>query len=342
MRIVVDAMGGDLAPAAPVEGALLAARELGVGVILVGRPDQVREQLRRWGGPADGLPPGSEVVEATDVVGPDEPPVQAVKHKPNSSLVVAMRLLKERRGQALVSAGNTGALMTAGLFILGRIAGVDRPALGSVFPTRSGRGCLLLDLGAVSDCKPRNLLEFGLMGSAYARYALGLERPRVALLNVGLEEVKGNELVRKAYALLKESGLNFIGNVEGRQVPEDAADVVVCDGFTGNILLKFTEGMASAIFGLIREAASRGARAKLGGLLIRPALRRVKGRLDYAEYGGAPLLGLAGVVIKCHGSSGPKAIRNGIRVARDLAAGGLVEEIARGISRLGTGREGEA
>lgn len=329
MKIVVDAMGGDHAPGAPVAAAFRAAAE-GTEIVLVGRRAAVMEELSRiqaqsGGGP---LPATLQVHDAPDVIRVDEPPVAAVRKKRDSSLVCGLRLVKEGSGDAFVSAGSTGALMAGGLFTLGRIKGIQRPALGQTLPTTDGRGCFVLDLGAGTDCRPQHLVQFAHMGDSFVRLGRGLESPRVALINVGAEEVKGTEAVRRAFALLKSSGLNFIGNIEARHIMHGACDVAVCDGFVGNILVKFAEGMAGAIFGLLKDEARKRKTVLLGALLMKPALKEVKRRLDYAEYGGAPLLGLAGVVMKCHGTSDARAVYNGIRAAQGLVASGFLTEIA--------------
>ena len=327
MRIAVDAMGGDHAPDEVVKGAVAAAREFGLEIALVGRPDAVEAGLRGAGGAGLAV----DIVPASEVIGFDEAPVQAVRQKKDASLVVALRLLKEGKAGAVVSAGHTGALMAGGLFSVGRIQGVDRPALSTVVPTRHGFA-FLLDVGANADSSPENLLQFGQMGSIYAERVLGVNRPRVGLLSIGTEEEKGSKLTKAAYALLKDSGVNFTGNVEARDILEGAADVVVADGFSGNVALKATEGAVSVLMGLIKEALTSSLTSKLGALLVKPALKGVAGRLDYAEYGGAPLLGLDGAIIKCHGSSRARAIRSGIRVARDYVQNGCIDVIRRQVA----------
>lgn len=323
MRIAVDAMGGDHAPSAPVAGAVAAARA-GVGeILLLGPRDLVARELRQAGG--EGLP--ISLVHAGETIGADEQPVQAVRGKPDSSIVRGFGLVKEGKADAFVSAGNTGALMAAGLFVCGRIPGVKRPAIGSVFPTIDGRGCLVLDLGAHMGASPQNLCQYAMMGAIYAEDALGFDRPRVGLLNVGTEEHKGNELTKEAYQLLKGSRLNFVGNVEGRDIFSRAADVVVCDGFVGNVLLKTLEGLGQGILGLLRRELSSDLRARAGALLARPALKRFARTVDYREYGGAPLLGIDGVGIKCHGSSDGRAMANGISVAARVVTGQVVARI---------------
>jgi glycerol-3-phosphate acyltransferase PlsX len=324
--IALDGMGGDHAPDVVVEGAVLAARELGTRVLLVG-PQQELE--RRLGKDAASLP--IEVVNATQVVEMNEHPANAVRQKPDSSMVIGVKLVREGRAQAFVSAGNTGAVMAAGLFELRRIKGVDRPALSAVFPTRKG-GCLVIDVGANADCKPEYLEQFAVMGSVYMERVFGVQRPRVGLLSNGEEDTKGSSLVQAAHARIRALPLNFVGNVEGKEIPTGDVDVVVCDGFVGNVVLKLSEGLAGAITGLIREEINASLLSKLFAVGVLPAFRRVRRRLDYAEYGGAPLLGLNGVCIVAHGRSNALAIKNAIRVATQAVQNDVVGTIARGLS----------
>lgn len=334
MRIAVDAMGGDRAPASAVAGAVMAAREGVAEIALVGRGDRIAPELRRLG--AAGLP--LEVIEAAEVIAADDQPAQAVKRKKDSSIVVGARLVKDGAAGAFVSAGNTGALMAAGLFVCGRIPGVRRPAISGVFPTVDGVGCLVLDLGAHMDATPLNLLQYAVMGSIYAEKVRGIPSPRVGLLNVGSEENKGNELTKEAYPLLKQSSLNFVGNVEGRDIFSRHVDVVVCDGFVGNVLLKTLEGLGQGLVALLKKELASGWRQKAGALLARPGLRRFGRAVDYREYGGAPILGVDGILIKCHGSSDERAILNGVRQAVRVA-GERVNEVIR--AEL-AGQDGEA
>ncbi len=324
--IALDGMGGDQAPSVVVEGAVLAARELGTAILLVG-PKQELE--RRLGKDAANLP--IEVVDATQVVEMDEHPANAVRQKPDSSLVVGVKLVREGRAQAFVSAGNTGAVMAAGLFELRRIKGVDRPALAAVFPTRKG-GALVIDVGANADCKPEYLEQFAVMGSVYMERVFGVARPRVGLLSNGEEDTKGSALVQAAHARIKALPINFIGNVEGKEIPTGEVDVVVCDGFVGNVVLKLSEGLASSITGLIREEINASLLSRLFAVGVLPAFRRVRRRLDYAEYGGAPLLGLNGVCIVAHGRSNALAIKNAVRVATQAVQNDVVGTIARGLA----------
>ena len=322
IRVAVDAMGGDHGPEVVVEGVVQAVRDFPVEVILVGDEARVQAALK-----AKGRHDAISIVHASDVVAMGAHPVEAVKRQKDSSIVVACRLVKEGQAHAVVSAGSTGAAMASSLLQWGRVKGIERPAIGTVLPSRTGR-CLLLDAGAQVDCRPKHLAQFAVMGSIYAERVLGIERPKVGLLNIGEEETKGNDVVLEAYAQLKElRNINFIGNVEGRDILPGNVDVVVCDGFVGNVVLKFAEGMAAAIFDLLKESINGDGRSRLGGFLLRPSLKRLWKRMDYTEYGGAPLLGVKGVSIISHGSSNAKAIRNAVRVAREAVAGRIVEAI---------------
>jgi len=324
--IALDGMGGDHAPDVVVDGAVLAARELGVGILLVGPEADLRARLGK-----DSASLDIEIVNATQVIEMDEHPANAVRQKPDSSMVVGVRQVREGRAQAFVSAGNTGAVMAAGLFELRRIRGVDRPALAGVFPTRK-RGTLVIDIGANADSKPEYLAQFALMGSAYMQGVFGIDRPKVGLLSNGEEDTKGSALVLAAHPRLRELPINFVGNVEGKEIPSGDVDVVVCDGFVGNVVLKLAEGLAGTITGLIREEINASIVSKLCAVGILPAFRRVRKRLDYAEYGGAPLLGLNGVCIVAHGRSNAMAIKNAVRVAAQAVESDVVGTIARGLA----------
>lgn len=321
MAIAVDAMGGDHAPQAPVLGALQAGPELDEPVLLVGSREAVSPLLESHRAGRSGA--GQfELVEAAEQIGMEEHPVEAVRKKRDASLVVAARLVKEGRASALVSAGNTGAVLAASLVHIGRLAGVERPALAVVLPLFSGPA-VLIDAGANVDCRPSHLLQFGVLGSAFARTVLGIERPRVGLLNIGEEPTKGNEVAQEAHGLMARRMEGFVGNVEGKDVFAGACDVVVCDGFVGNVLLKALEGFASALMGEIRRAALGSVRGRLGGLLLKPALAGLRERLDYRSYGGAFLVGVKGVVVVAHGRSDPHAMANAVR----LAARGVRERL---------------
>ncbi|MDB5076501.1 MAG: PlsX [Chloroflexi bacterium] len=324
LPVALDAMGGDHAPHEPISGAVTAARDHGVAVCLVGDEARIREELAKLG----GTPPGITVVHASETIEMHEHPARALRAKPNASLPVAVGMVKDRSASAAVSAGNSGAIMAAGIFVLKRQPGIDRPAFGGVIPTRTGQA-FLIDMGANADCKPAYLVQFARMGAVYVRVAQGLESPRVGLISNGEEEGKGSALTLAAYDLLKDSGLNFIGNIEGNDVTDGVADVIVCDGFTGNVILKTMEGTASTIISLLRESLKSNVRSKLGAALAMPALRALGARLDYAEYGGVPVLGVEGVLINCHGRSKARAITQALRLADRMARQDLVGAIGR-------------
>lgn len=323
--IAVDAMGGDHAPQAEVEGAVLAAREYGVAVQLVGQPNLLERHLRSQN--ANSLP--IEIVPASEVIAMDESPVKALRRKPDASIRVATCQVRDGKAQGLVTAGHTGAAMAAVKMELGTLPGVDRPALASVFPTKRGTAAVLVDVGANVDCRPQHLQQFAIMGEVYYRVMFGVSRPRVGLLSIGEEESKGNELVREAHRRLKETRLNFVGNVEGRDVFGGDVEVIVCDGFIGNVALKISEGTAEALTHMLKAALSSSVQAKVGSVLFRQAYEDFRKRVDYSEYGGAPLLGIKGVGVICHGRSNGNAIKNGIRVAMEFASGRINENIER-------------
>ena len=327
-RIAVDAMGGDHAPANPVGGAVAAARHLGIGIDLIGRADVVQAELARH---ADASSLDVRVIEAPDVIGMPEAAAQALRRKPQATIRVAADRVAAGESAALVSAGHTGATVMAAHGALGMLPGVDRPALAPVLPTRSGRA-VLLDAGATVECRPGHLLQFAVMGSAYARVALDVERPRVGLLSVGEEASKGNELTREAHALLKASPLAFVGNVEPRGIFGGEADVVVCDGFTGNIALKLSEGLVEMVEELLGDELQSTFAGQMGYLFSRRAFRRFRKRVDYSEYGGAPLLGVAGVAIVCHGRSSVKALRNAVAMAAGFADSDVLLRLPREIA----------
>lgn len=327
MRIAIDAMGGDNAPEAIVEGALLAARAWpDTEIILVGKISRIEALLR-------DKPANVSLVGAEDVVLATDEPVKAVRGKKDSSMVVAARLVREKQADAFISAGNSGALLASGLLVVGRVPGIDRPALAPIIPTIDGVGTLALDLGANMDVKPENLLQFARMGSIYRTKVDGMAKPRVGLLNVGTEESKGNELTKAAFPLLAAAPINFIGNVEARDVLAGECDVLVCDGFAGNILLKTLEGTAGTIFKMLKQQFSKTTMSKLAAAVLAPGLREFKKKLDYTETGGAPLLGLSGLVLKSHGSSNAVAIQNAVRQARLALSNQLVESIAAEIGK---------
>ncbi len=307
MKIAVDSMGGDHAPSEVVKGAVEAAGERRVPIILVGDRAAIDYELSKY--ETTGLP--LEVRHASEVVQMDEHPAACIRRKPDSSVVVCADLVSSGEAQAMVSAGNTGAATAVATLKLGRIKGIDRPAIGTVLPTRNGNS-VMLDAGANVDCDVRNLLQFAVMGNEYARTVLGIEQPRIGLLSIGEEPTKGNELTKAANAGLSQLGANFVGNIEGKDVFAGTADVIVCDGFVGNVVLKAAEGMAELVLTSLRNEISRNPMSRLGALVFRGAFGRVKAELDYAEYGGAPLLGVNGVCIVCHGRSDCRAISNAI------------------------------
>ncbi len=327
MKIAVDAMGGDNAPQAVVAGAVQAAQDFGVSIILVGIEQVVRRELLKHP-QAKTLP--IEIRNASEVVDMLDSPATVFRRKKDSSIRVANELVKSGEAAAVFSAGHTGAAMSTSLFVLGRIEGVERPAIATFMPTISGTS-IVLDVGANVDCKPNHLLQFAIMGDVYAKYLLKNPNPRVGLLSIGEEETKGNELTKEAFKLLTETSLNFIGNVEGRDVMSGRADVVVCDGFIGNVVLKVSEAVAEAVGLFLKEGIEKRLLSKLGYLLMRPAFQSLKRKVDYAEYGGAPLVGINGISIISHGRSSDRAIKNAVRVAADLATSEVNKHIREDI-----------
>jgi phosphate acyltransferase len=323
VTIAVDAMGGDDAPKAEVEGAVRAARTLGVRVILVGKEEVLKPELARHEG-GHGLP--IEVRHASEVVTMEDS-IKAVRQKRDSSVRIAARLVRDGVADGFVSAGNTGAVMATAKFVQTMLPGVDRPALASAFPTLKGTPVVVVDVGANVDCNPNMLAQFAVMGEIYSRVIFHTQRPRVGLLSIGEEEHKGNELTRAATPLLKALPLNFIGNVEGRDIYTGETDVIVCDGFIGNVALKVSEGLVEMVYKMLRESLEATITRKIGYVLARTAFKEFKKRVDYSEYGGAPLLGVKGVCIITHGRSNANAIKNAIRVAAEFAEGKINEQI---------------
>jgi len=321
--IAVDAMGGDTAPGLVVDGALAAARHFDLGVVLVGPVSRIETQVDRHPGVDRSR---VRLVEAGGVIGMAESPAAALRRKPNASIRIAAELVARGEASALFSAGHTGATVMAAHAAFGMIRGADRPALAATIPTRE-RPAVLLDVGASVECRSAHLLQFAAMGSVYARVAFGTEHPRVGLLSIGEEETKGNDLTREAHRLLKGGPLNFIGNVEARDVYSGAADVIVCDGFTGNVALKISEGLVETMEALLREELSSTITMRVGSLLTQRAMRHFKRRVDYSEYGGAPLLGVAGITIVGHGRSSAKAVRNAVAMAYRFASGTLIQRV---------------
>jgi glycerol-3-phosphate acyltransferase PlsX len=326
-RIAVDAMGGDFAPAAPVEGAVWAARDFGQPVILVGRQEVVEAELKKLPGVPSSL---IEIYDAPEVVGMDEPAAVACKRKKGASIRVAFDLVKQGKAHGVVSAGNSGAIMAAATLVLGRTKGVDRPAIAGILPTLKGP-TVLIDVGANVNCKPRNLFQFGIMGDIYARSILHLENPAVGLLSVGEESIKGNDLVRRVHELLRNTDINFIGNVEGRDIFAGKTQVIICDGFVGNVCLKLAEGVGQAFARMIKQEVRKSFLSTLGYFFARGAFGKIRSKMDYAEYGGAPLIGMNGPGVVCHGASSSKAVKNAVRVAAELARNRVNEHLARGL-----------
>ena len=332
MRIAVDAMGGDFAPKEIVRGAVDAAKKYDCEIVLIGDEEQIRAELHG----ADPAALHISIVHASEVIGMNEHPAEAVRSKKDSSVVVATRLVKEGSCDAVFSAGSTGAAVAAAQLILHRIRGVGRPSIATPMPTPDGV-TLMLDSGAKVDSKPEHLVQSAVMGSLYAQHVFGIEHPRVGLLNIGEEETKGNEQAKETYPLLKaEPNIRFCGNAEGRDVPKGNFDVVICDGFVGNVVLKFAEGLAKTILGLIREEIrGAGLMAKLGALLLMPTLRRLGKRLDVREYGGAPLLGVNGYCVIGHGSSDAKSVASAIGVTVDYVNGRVLDQIRDALAKEG-------
>ncbi len=342
LPIALDAMGGDYAPGEIVLGAVQAAREYGVSVTLVGPESTIAPELAKHD--TSGLT--LDIVHTDEVIAMDEHPAEAVRTKRRNSITLCHELTRDGKAQAAVSAGNSGAVLAAAIFTLKRVKGIERPAFGGVFPTAGGGRVFMLDIGANTDCKPSYLLQFALMGKVYLQTVFGDINPRIALLANGEEETKGDQLTQEAHRLIKASaasvGLNFIGNVEGRDINAGVADVIVCDGFVGNVVLKTLEGAAKMILTTIRQELTSDPLSAVGALLAKPAFDRVRKKLDYEEYGGVPVLGVNGVSIISHGSSKAKAIKNAIRVARQAAQANLPQAIAAGIATIATPAEATA
>lgn len=323
MRIAIDAMGGDNAPGEIVKGAIAFARKNDDEILLVGD----RNRVLALAGP---VPDNVSLVHSSQVIEMDEKPVSAVRKKPEASICIATKLVKEGKADAVVSAGSTGAQMAAALFFLGRMPGVHRPAIAASLPAM-GRPKLLVDAGANVDCRPENLLEFAVMGSSFVQRVMGVSHPLVGLLNIGSEETKGNSLTRETYILLQQANLNFHGNIEARDIPLSDVNVIVCDGFVGNALLKFGEGLVQYLYGLVKECAGQSPITKLGGLCLLPAVKAMQRQVDWEEAGGAPLLGVNHVSIVCHGSSNAHAVESAINVAKTCISNNFIQHMADSI-----------
>ncbi len=323
MKVALDAMGGDFAPEMTIAGAVEAVNEYDIEVILVGDRQQLTDSLSGKRHPSHKI----SIVHTSEVVAMNESPAIALRKKKDSSIRVAIELVKSSLADAAVSAGNSGVAMATSLFILGKLPNVDRPAIATIMPSLTGF-FVLIDAGANVDCKPENLMQFALMGNAYYKALFDVSDPKVSLLSIGEEDTKGNELTKEAFKLLKNSGINFTGNMEGKDIFSGNADVIVCDGFIGNIVLKVSEGLAETIIKMLKREIINATTGKLGYLMIKPALRNFRKRTDYSEYGGAPLLGINGTCIISHGRSSSKAIKNAIRVSAEMAKKKVHEDIA--------------
>lgn len=329
MKIIIDAMGGDFAPGAPVHAAARASLELDTEIVLVGKTDIIKNELSRYAHDISKI----EIAEADEVISNHEEPVKAVKQKKNASVVVAAQMLKKGEGDAMLSMGSTGALLTSGLLIVGRIKGVHRPALATLLPSAKGPK-MLIDAGANTKCKTDNLVQFAIMGSIYMKNVLDIKKPTVGLISNGEEEGKGNELVKESYSELKNAQVNFIGNIEGRDVMEGTTDVMVCDGFTGNVILKTVEGMGHVVSSKVKEIFTANIFRKIGAIFVLKGIKSFRKSMDYREYGGAPLLGTRYPVIKGHGSSDAKAVFSAIKQAIRFVETDVIEEIKNNIQSM--------
>lgn len=329
MKIIVDAMGGDNAPSVPVEASVRAARELGIDIVLVGDTEVVTAELGKYDYPKDKI----TIEHASDVISNYDEPAKAVKTRKSASVVVAANLLKEGKGDAMLSMGSTGALLAAGLLIVGRIKGIARPAIATALPTKiAGKPVLLMDAGANTNCKSENLIQFGIMGNIYMKNIMGMDNPKVGLLSNGEEEGKGNDLTKETYPLMKDAPFNFVGNVEGRDINMGEIDVVVCDGFVGNVVLKTIEGMGLAMSSMVKKVFTKNIITKLASMLVYGGIKDFKKAMDYSEYGGAPLLGVKQPVIKGHGSSNTKAVFSALIQAKKFVETNVIADIQSSVS----------
>jgi glycerol-3-phosphate acyltransferase PlsX len=322
MKIAIDGMGGDNSPSEIIQGSVMAVNEFDVELIITGPEDVISKELQKYDYPKDKI----TILNASEVVSTNEPPVMAIRKKKDSSLYKALELVKKGDAEGVVSAGSTGAFMAGSLFIVGRIKGIDRPALAPVMPGKNGP-FMVIDCGANAECKPANLLQFAIMGKVFFQNFMSIDNPSVGLINIGVEEEKGNELTKASYQLLKNSSLNFAGNIEPRDVSDGDVNILVCDGFVGNTVLKMYEGVASNIFNMLKKEIMSSTISKIGGILLKPVFKRFKKKFDYKEYGGAAFLGVKGICIKAHGSSDSKAIKNAIWQAKKACDNKLIDKI---------------
>ncbi|MBB6631187.1 phosphate acyltransferase PlsX [Clostridium algidicarnis] len=330
MKIAVDGMGGDNSPRIVVEGSIQALKEFeDLQIIITGKQNEINKELSKYEYDKNKI----TVVNATEVIDTNDHPVMAIRRKKDSSLVKALNLVKNNEADAIISAGSTGAFMAGSLFIVGRINGIDRPALAPIMPGKNGK-FMVVDCGANVDCKPNNLVQFAHMGKIYFENVLGVKNPSIGLVNIGVEEEKGNELTKATYKLLKNEAINFVGNIEPRDVPLGNTDIVVCDGFVGNTILKMYEGVSSSIFDVLKSEIMSSTRTKIGGLLLKPIFKEFKTKFDYKEYGGAAFIGVKGICIKAHGSSDGKALKNAIKQAIIFYDNKIIEKISNEIESL--------
>ncbi len=330
MKIAVDGMGGDNSPRIVVEGSIQALKEFeDLQIIITGKQDEINKELSKYEYDKNKI----TVVNAAEIIGTNDHPVMAIRRKKDSSLVKALNLVKSNEADAIISAGSTGAFMAGSLFIVGRISGIDRPALAPIMPGKNGK-FMVVDCGANVDCKPNNLVQFAHMGKVYFENILDIKNPSIGLVNIGEEEEKGNELTKATYKLLKNESINFVGNIEPRDIPLGNTDILVCDGFVGNTILKMYEGVSSSIFDVLKSEIMSSTRTKIGGLLLKPVFKRFKTKFDYKEYGGAAFIGVKGICIKAHGSSDAKAFKNAIKQAIIFYDNKIIEKISNEIESL--------
>lgn len=330
MRVILDGMGGDYAPGEVVKGAVAASREMSHEIYIVGQEEKIKAELKKYKYDKKQI----HIVHAEEVITNEDSPVKAIKRKKASSMVKGLTMVRDGQGDLFISAGNTGAQVVGGRMILGRINGIDRPALASIYPVLGDKACLLVDAGASAESKAHNLLEYGTMGSIYVEKVFGRKNPRVGLVNLGVEEGKGTSVTKEAYQQLSQAPINFVGNVEAREIPAGICDVIVCDGFVGNVILKLTEGLAWNILKLLKKKFLDGMKAKIGALFLKNKLGELKNEFDYSEYGGAPILGVDGAMIKMHGSSNANAVKNTILKGIPYAEEGVVDMIKDAITDL--------